>query len=178
MRRCGVVGEIARLAMKRGLINCNGKTPDATMASALYTDLKRRDVNSIFVRPHEGLFGLREWTTEENGHFEVGALPSTITPMHFLKSRGTNGGEMLIRICCSPGNNLPTILLQKAVCTTLLVQTRQSRRLCASQQNITFEGPVAVASAGPNRQRTPVRDGPNRHTVHWSTRHGKLPAGL
>ena len=57
--------------MKRGLINCNGKTPDATMASALYTDLKRRDVNSIFVRPHEGLFGLREWTTEENGHFEV-----------------------------------------------------------------------------------------------------------
>ena len=69
--RCA--GEIARLAMKRGLINCNGKTPDATMASALYTDLKRRDVNSIFIRPHEGLFGLREWTTEENGHFEVGA---------------------------------------------------------------------------------------------------------
>ena len=69
--RCGVAGEIARLAMKRGLINCNGKTPDATMASALYTDLKRRDVNSIFIRPHEGLFGLREWAAEENGHFEV-----------------------------------------------------------------------------------------------------------
>ena len=69
--RCGGAGEIARLAMKRGLINCNGKTPDATMASALYTDLKRRDVNSIFIRPHEGLFGLREWTAEENGHFEV-----------------------------------------------------------------------------------------------------------
>ena len=57
--------------MKRGLINCNGKTPDATMASALYTDLKRRDVNSIFIRPHEGLFGLREWAAEENGRFEV-----------------------------------------------------------------------------------------------------------
>ena len=57
--------------MKRGLITCNGKTPDATMASALYTDLKRRDTNSIFIRPHEGLFGLREWTSEENGHFEV-----------------------------------------------------------------------------------------------------------
>lgn len=63
--------------MKRGLINCHGKTPDATMASALYTDLKRRDVNSIFIRPHEGLFGLREWTTEENGHFEVCAPQPT-----------------------------------------------------------------------------------------------------
>lgn len=59
--------------MKRGLITCNGKTPDATMASALYTDLKRRDINSLFIRPHEGLFGLREWTSEENGHFEVHA---------------------------------------------------------------------------------------------------------
>ncbi|GAB4823425.1 hypothetical protein N2152v2_010471 [Parachlorella kessleri] len=54
-------GEIARLALKRGLIKCSGKTPEATMASALYTDIKRREGQSIFIRPHEGLFGLREW---------------------------------------------------------------------------------------------------------------------
>lgn len=79
-----VTGEIARLAMKRGLINCNGKTPDATMASALYTDLKRRDVHSIFIRPHEGLFGLREWTTEEDAHFEVCELFSLARPQYRL----------------------------------------------------------------------------------------------
>ena len=31
------------------------------MASALYTDVKRKEGHSIFIRPHEGLFGLREW---------------------------------------------------------------------------------------------------------------------
>ena len=31
------------------------------MASALYTDVKRKESNSVFIRPHEGLFGLREW---------------------------------------------------------------------------------------------------------------------
>lgn len=31
------------------------------MASALYSDVKRKEAASAFVRPHEGLFGLREW---------------------------------------------------------------------------------------------------------------------
>lgn len=40
-----------------------GKTPEATMASAMYTDVKRKghEGTSTFIRPHEGLFGLREW---------------------------------------------------------------------------------------------------------------------
>ena len=54
-------GEIARAALRRGLIQCHGKTPEATMASALYSDVKRKEGASAFVRPHEGLFGLREW---------------------------------------------------------------------------------------------------------------------
>ena len=33
------------------LINCQGKTPDATMASALYTDVKRKLHTSVFTRP-------------------------------------------------------------------------------------------------------------------------------
>jgi len=33
------------------LINCQGKTPDATMASALYTDVKRKLHLSVFTRP-------------------------------------------------------------------------------------------------------------------------------
>jgi hypothetical protein len=64
-------GEIARVALKRGLIKCTGKTPEATMASALYTDIKRKEGQSIFIRPHEGLFGLREWI-EQGVAFQVG----------------------------------------------------------------------------------------------------------
>jgi len=58
-------GEIARLALKHGLIRCTGKTPEATMASALYTDVKRREELSVFFRPQEGLFGLREWAVKD-----------------------------------------------------------------------------------------------------------------
>jgi hypothetical protein len=57
-------GDIARLALRRGLVRCTGKTPEATMASALYTDIKRKEGHSLFVRPREGLFGLREWVEE------------------------------------------------------------------------------------------------------------------
>lgn len=56
-----VAGDIAKVALQRGLIKCQGKTPEATMASALYTDVKRKEGQSVFIRPHEGLFGLREW---------------------------------------------------------------------------------------------------------------------
>lgn len=60
-RRLMTTGEIARVALQRGLLRATGKTPEATMASALYTDIKRREGTSVFIRPHEGLFGLREW---------------------------------------------------------------------------------------------------------------------
>ena len=52
------------LALQWGLLTCQGKTPEATMASSLYGDVKRRDPTSVFVRPKEGLFGLREWVEQ------------------------------------------------------------------------------------------------------------------
>lgn len=54
-------GDITRIALNRGLLGQTGKTPEATMASALYTDVKRKEANSAFIRPVEGMFGLREW---------------------------------------------------------------------------------------------------------------------
>ena len=54
-------GEITRIALQRGLVQRSGKTPEATMASALYTDVKRKEGRSAFWRPAEGLFGLRSW---------------------------------------------------------------------------------------------------------------------
>ena len=58
-----MAGEVAKLALARGYINVMGKTPEATMASAMYTDVKRKghEGTSTFIRPHEGLFGLRVW---------------------------------------------------------------------------------------------------------------------
>lgn len=50
-----------RLALEWGLLTCSGRTPEATMASSLYGDIKRRDHKSVFIRPQEGLFGLKEW---------------------------------------------------------------------------------------------------------------------
>ncbi len=69
-------GEIARYAIKYALISPQGKTPEATMASALYTDIKKKEGASIFIRPHEGLFGLREWLAKDM-NFEVGQVSAT-----------------------------------------------------------------------------------------------------
>jgi hypothetical protein len=39
-----------RVALETELIKCQGKTPEATMASALYTDVKRKLSKSVFTR--------------------------------------------------------------------------------------------------------------------------------
>ena len=39
-----------RLALDWGLLTCSGKTPEATMASAMYGDIKRKDRGSLFIR--------------------------------------------------------------------------------------------------------------------------------
>jgi hypothetical protein len=49
-RRLMTTGEICRLALDWGLLTCSGKTPEATMASAMYGDIKRKDRNSLFIR--------------------------------------------------------------------------------------------------------------------------------
>lgn len=82
-RRLMSTGDIAKVALQRGLIKCQGKTPEATMASALYTDVKRKEGHSIFIRPHEGLFGLREWADK--------GLVFKVSPM--LLVRATSGLE-------------------------------------------------------------------------------------
>ena len=41
---------LCRLALERQHIKCQGRTPEATMASALYTDVKRKGNKSVFTR--------------------------------------------------------------------------------------------------------------------------------
>lgn len=47
---CARVLARRRVALERELIKCQGKTPEATMASALYTDVKRKGDKSVFTR--------------------------------------------------------------------------------------------------------------------------------
>lgn len=46
-----------RLALDWGLLACSGKTPEATMASAMYGDIKRKDRHSLFIRQVLGATG-------------------------------------------------------------------------------------------------------------------------
>lgn len=71
-KRLMSTSDITKRALQLGYIRCQGRTPEATMASALYTDVKKKGERSYFSRPEEGLFGLREW--------EVGAVPFEESP--------------------------------------------------------------------------------------------------
>ncbi|GIL62151.1 hypothetical protein Vafri_16422 [Volvox africanus] len=57
-------GEITKLAMERRLLRCTGKTPENTMASALYTEVRKKANTTVFIKPKEGLFGLKAWLSE------------------------------------------------------------------------------------------------------------------
>lgn len=37
------------------------QTPELTMASSLYMDIKTKERRSAFIKPEEGKFGLRAW---------------------------------------------------------------------------------------------------------------------
>ena len=81
-KRLMTTGEISKLALEWGLLKCSGKTPEATMASSLYSDIKRHNTAAVFIRPQEGMFGLREWIQQglmppEAGVLSAGATAST-----------------------------------------------------------------------------------------------------
>lgn len=57
-------GEITKLAVERKLLRCTGKTPENTMASALYTEVRKKAGTTVFIKPKEGLFGLKAWLNE------------------------------------------------------------------------------------------------------------------
>lgn len=56
--------EITKFALKSGLITSQGKTPEATMGTQIYTDINKKGEESLFVKVERGLFGLREWDEE------------------------------------------------------------------------------------------------------------------
>lgn len=52
--------EIADIAVQKGYVSSNGKTPEATMSAQIYTDIQENP-KSKFVKLRPNLFGLVEW---------------------------------------------------------------------------------------------------------------------
>ena len=50
MHRLRLTSSACRVALDQALVTCQGRTPEATMASALYTDVKRKLDRSLFTR--------------------------------------------------------------------------------------------------------------------------------
>ena len=53
--------EITQRAIARGLIQTDGKTPEATLNAILAVDIKQKGQDSRFIRFKPGVFGLRLW---------------------------------------------------------------------------------------------------------------------
>ncbi|MEP0907528.1 restriction endonuclease [Leptolyngbya subtilissima ST-M1] len=53
--------EITQRALTQGLIQTDGKTPEATLNAILAVDIKQKGQTSRFARVKPGVFGLREW---------------------------------------------------------------------------------------------------------------------
>lgn len=49
-RRPMTSGDITKLALERKLVKCTGKTPENTMASALYTEVRKRPLQTPFIK--------------------------------------------------------------------------------------------------------------------------------
>lgn len=99
-------GEITKLALARGYLQqAMGKTPDATMASALYSDIKKAK-GSLFYRPREGAFGMREWLDNEEGE-EVPQPPPPKPPKEPKETRSHKAGASSKQTDKSPAKPLP-----------------------------------------------------------------------
>jgi len=57
--------EITTRAIEQGLLETEGKTPEATMAAQLYTDIKQKGGRSAFVQEGKNIFGLNPATEKE-----------------------------------------------------------------------------------------------------------------
>lgn len=53
--------EITRRMIDRGLWQTDGKTPDATVSSAITGDIKKNGIHALFQRTDDGVYALREW---------------------------------------------------------------------------------------------------------------------
>ncbi|MCS6883943.1 MAG: winged helix-turn-helix domain-containing protein [Acidobacteriota bacterium] len=57
--------EIVARATQLGLLQVSGRTPDASLAGRIYTDIQRHGEDSLFVQVGPRTYALREWMKKE-----------------------------------------------------------------------------------------------------------------
>lgn len=63
-RRPMTAKEIVAAATARGLLASSGRTPDASLAGRLYTDIQRNGKESLFIQVGPRKYALREWSEQ------------------------------------------------------------------------------------------------------------------
>jgi len=81
--------EITKLALERGWLKTAGKTPEATMGAQIYMDIKKKKINSLFVKVGHGKFGLKEWQKiEQRGNlYRKGSFKNAAYQVLKLKNK-------------------------------------------------------------------------------------------
>lgn len=78
--------EITQIALEEGLIETGGKTPHATLAAQIYTDLQQKgEKSSIFLKVKRGMFvlnELKEQTNKEKGEIKESTLDMKLIINH------------------------------------------------------------------------------------------------
>jgi hypothetical protein len=80
---------ITDIALSRGFIKSEGKTPDRTMAAEIYRDMNAFGERSNFIKPGRGLFGLKEWDKLGNEVPEPNGNTTTVPVKIITKLRET-----------------------------------------------------------------------------------------
>jgi len=68
-RRPMTAKEIISAATAQGLLESGGRTPDASLAGRIYTDIQRNGKNSLFIQVGPRKYALREWA-DQFPHYE------------------------------------------------------------------------------------------------------------
>jgi hypothetical protein len=81
--------EITYYALQDGILETSGKTPEATMAARIYTDINKNGNQSRFVKVKRGVFSLRESFCEEPKKMDnkTGDTDSLLILIHALRDK-------------------------------------------------------------------------------------------
>ncbi len=85
--------EIRKIAIEKGLIETRGKTPEASIGSVIYQEIKGKGDKSRFVKVKPGVFGLKEWGTEAGKRKEVYPEESKLPIVDKLLNTQRNSDE-------------------------------------------------------------------------------------
>lgn len=132
-KRLMTTGELTKVALERGFIKCQGKTPENTMASALYTDVRRKGAKSLFIKPKEGLFGLKAWISEPwllNWLLEENISMSDLLP-------DCHPAELSLEGLLSPAVKRPRTAAVKPAACTADQEVKPNRNPSRGRQSLT-----------------------------------------